>query len=53
MTAPDRIVDLLPSERPAILARMTTGEQAMRARYFFIARGAGYPEVGARGLGAG
>jgi hypothetical protein len=42
---PDPVVAALPIERPAALAYMSTEERGRRARYFFIARGAGVPEV--------
>jgi hypothetical protein len=41
----DSVVAALPHERPAALAHMAPEEQGRRARYFFIARGAGMPEV--------
>lgn len=40
----DRIVDLLPAERPSVLRRLPREELAWRARYSIIARGAGAPE---------
>ena len=43
---PDRdpVVAALPAERPAALAHMSPEDRGRRARYFFVARGAGMPE---------
>lgn len=41
----DPVVAALPVERPDAFDRMSPSERGRRARFFFIARGAGFPEI--------